>query len=241
MYLPSKKIKYIIFVVVIAFLVFTAFRKTFQTLALSLSESFFTLSKSSCQEKIESLNKKNLSYRLELKKNKNLSKENEILRQALNFKNKNNLGLVGAEIIAFSPSSWNQYIFLNSGSGQGIKKNMLVVDKSGNLIGKVKETYQNRCKVILVKNPDFQMPVSIDNQLLGLLQGTLSGVEILYIEKSNEINISEPVYAAFSPFASAVKIGKISRIEKNKNNLFYEIQVDIFAKDKLPQVVFILK
>ncbi|MCF7870840.1 MAG: rod shape-determining protein MreC [Candidatus Omnitrophica bacterium] len=226
---------------VIALLAFTAFRRTFQTLILSLSKSFFTLSKTSYQEKIESLNKKNLSYRLELKKNKKISEENKILREALNFKNKNNLSLVGAEIIAFSPSSWNQYIFLNSGSGQGIKKNMLVVDKDGNLIGKVKKTYQNRCKVILVKNPDFQMPVSVNNQLLGLLQGTLSGVEILYIEKSNEINIAEPVYAAFSPFASAVKIGQISKIERSKNNLFYEIQVDIFAKDKLPQVVFILK
>ncbi|MCF7873580.1 MAG: rod shape-determining protein MreC [Candidatus Omnitrophica bacterium] len=208
---------------------------------LSLSESFSSLSKSSYQNKLDQLRKKNLKYQLKLKQFKNLSEENKLLREALNFKNKDDLGLIGAEIIAFAPSSWHKYIFLNLGKNKKVKKNMLVVDKDGNLIGKIEEVYPQRCKVILIKNPDFQTPVSINNRVLGLLQGTLSGVEVLYIEKSNQINISEPIYAAFSPFNSVVKVGEISKIKTNKSDLFYEVQVDTSAKDKLPQVVFILK
>ncbi|MCF7870321.1 MAG: rod shape-determining protein MreC [Candidatus Omnitrophica bacterium] len=239
MYLPSKKIKYIALIIVIALLAFNVFRKPFQVIILSLSESFFTLSESSYQNKLNQLRKKNLQYQLKLGQFNSLVKENKTLRQALNFKKQGGVGLVGGEVIAFSPSSWHKHIFLNLGKNKEIKKNMLVVDESGNLIGKVEEVYLNRCKVILIKNPDFQTPVSIGNRTLGLLQGTLSGIEILYVEKSEQINTSEPVYTSSSN--SAVKVGKISQIKKNKNSLFYEIEVDIFVKDKLPQVVFILK
>ncbi|MFO8052960.1 MAG: rod shape-determining protein MreC [Candidatus Omnitrophota bacterium] len=220
---------------------FNVFRGSFQTLVLSLSESFFTLSESSYQNKINRLRKENLENQLKLEQFRNLAEENKTLRQALNFKKKSSVSLIGAEIIAFSPSSWHKYIFLNVGKNKDIKKNMLVVDKAGKLIGKVEKAYPHRCKVISIKNSDFQTPVSIDDRILGLLQGTLSGVEILYVEKSEQITKSEPVYAAFSPFNSAVKIGEISQIKKNKNSLFYEIKVDTFVKDKLPQVVFILK
>ncbi|MCF7895291.1 MAG: rod shape-determining protein MreC [Candidatus Omnitrophica bacterium] len=218
---------------------FNVFRKPFQVIILSLSESFFTLSESSYQNKLNQLRKKNLQYQLKLGQFNSLVKENKTLRQALNFKKQGGVGLVGGEVIAFSPSSWHKHIFLNLGKNKEIKKNMLVVDESGNLIGKVEEVYPNRSKVILIKNPDFQTPVSIGNRTLGLLQGTLSGIEILYVEKSEQINTSEPVYTSSSN--SAVKVGKISQIKKNKNSLFYEIEVDIFVKDKLPQVVFILK
>jgi rod shape-determining protein MreC len=241
LYLPSKKIKYIALVIVIAILAFNVFRKPTQAIILSLSESFHSLSESSYQNKLNQLRGKNLQYQLKLGQFKNLAKENKTLRQALNFKKQGGVGLAGAEVIAFSPSSWHKHIFLNLGKNKEIKKNMLVVDEAGNLIGKVEEVYLNRCKVVLIKNPDFQTPVSIDNRVLGLLQGTLSGVEILYVEKSEQISGSEPVYAAFSPFNSAVKVGKIYQIKKNKNSLFYEIKVDTFVKDKLPQVVFILK
>ncbi|MCF7916926.1 MAG: rod shape-determining protein MreC [Candidatus Omnitrophica bacterium] len=241
MYLPSKKIRTIVFAIAIALLVFNSFKDTFQSIAISLSSSFFSLSRSTYQTKIDQLQKQNLNCQLKLDQYKNLAKENQALREALDFKNKENLNLVGAEIIAFSPSSWQQYIFLNSGQDKKIKKGMVVIDKNGNLIGKIKEVYKKRSKVILIKNPDFQIPVVLGDQALGLLQGTLSGVEILYVEKSNKLNLSELVYTAASPVASSVRIGKISSIKKSKNSLFYEIQVDIFAKDKLPQVVFILK
>jgi rod shape-determining protein MreC len=241
LYLPSKKFKHIAFIIAIALLAFNVFRKPTQAIILSLAESFFTLSESSYQNKLNQLREKNLQYQLKLDQFKNLEKENKTLRQALNFKKQGDIGLVGGEVIAFSPSSWHKHIFLDLGQNKKIKKDMLVVDESGNLIGKVEEVYPNRCKVILIKNPDFQTPVAIGNRILGLLQGTLAGVEILYVEKSEQINTSELVYAALSPFNSAVKVGKVSQIKKNKNSLFHEIKVDIFVKDKLPKVVFILK
>lgn len=222
-------------------IVFNVFRDTFRAIAISLSDSFFTSSRPAYPNKINQLQEKNLNCQLKLEQYQDLAKENQILREALDFKNKDNLNLTGAEIVAFSPSSWQQYIYLNSGKDKQIKKGMLVIDKDGNLIGKIKEVYENRSKVVLIKNPDFQIPVSIGQETLGLLQGTLSGVEILYVEKSNKIDSLKPVYAAISSSASYIKIGEISKIKKSKNSLFYEIQVDIFAKDKLPQVVFILR
>ncbi len=222
-------------------LVLNIFRNTFRTIAISVASSFFNLSDSSRKTEIKQLEKKNLNYRLKLAQYQNLAKENKVLREALNFKNKDNLNLIGAEITAFSPSSWQQYVFLNSGQDKNIKEGMLVIDKNGNLIGKIKEVYKNRSKMILIKNSDFQTPVSINGQTLGLLQGTLSGVEILYVEKSHQIEVAEPVYAAITPAASYIKIGKISKIKKNEDDLFYEINVELFSTKKLPQIVFILK
>lgn len=241
MYLPSKKIRHILFAIIIALLVLNIFRNIARTIAISVASSFFNLSDSSRKTEIKQLEKKNLNYRLKLAQYQNLAKENKVLREALNFKNKDNLNLIGAEITAFSPSSWQQYVFLNSGQDKNIKEGMLVIDKNGNLIGKIKEVYKNRSKMILIKNSDFQTPVSINGQTLGMLQGTLSGVEILYVEKSHQIEVAEPVYAAITPVASYIKIGKISKIKKNEDDLFYEINVDLFATRKLPQIVFILK
>ncbi len=241
MYLTSRKVKTILLIVAGALVVLIAFGGVFQAVTLYLSKGVINFSKTSFQDKIAQLNQEKLLYQLRLTQLKNLSEENRTLREALNFKKREELSLVGAEIIAFSPSSWHKYVFLNAGEKNNVAQGMLVVDKNGYLMGKVTEVYRDRCKVILIKNPDFQTPVLINNKVSGLLQGSLSGIEVLYIEEGEKIDIGDLVYTTLSPFDSSVKVGKVSRVRKIEDSLFYQVRVDTSSEDRLSRVAFIVK
>jgi len=241
LYLTSNKAKKIVFTTVGALIALAAFRGAFQAVIISISENLTVFSKLSLQDELEQLRQEKLLYQLKFNQLRNLKEENQELREALNFKKQGDISLVGAEIIAFSPSSWHRYVFVNVGEKEKINEGMLVVDKNGHLIGKVTEVYPKRSKIVLLNNPDFQTPASINNKVSGLLQGSLSKIEILYIEEGDKINVGDLVYAATNPFDSSIKAGKVSRIRKSEDSLFYEISVETFSKEALPPIVFIVK
>lgn len=241
MYLTSKTFKNIVFAVVGTLVVLIAYGGVLQSLLLSFSEGFMRLSRPSLQKEEERLNRQILTYQMKLGRLENLITENEILRKALAFKERAGIELIGAEVIAFSPSSWHRYIFIGAGKNDGVVKDMLVVDQEGYLVGKVAWAEKSRAQVILLTNPDFQTPVLVNNKIAGLLQGNLSGTEILYIEKKEDIKPGDLVHAALSSFEPAIKAGKITRVRKGEDELFSEVGVDVFFKKQLPRIVFVVK
>lgn len=221
--------------------VLAAFQGVFQAVSITLSRGLRYFSKISFQNEIHRLEKEKLKYQLKLKQLEGLSQENKTLRRALNLPEKKDLILIGTEIIAFSPSSWHRHIFVDAGKKRNVKESMLVIDENGYLLGKTIQVEQNHSKVILLRNPDFQTPVIVGKGVPGMLRGSLAGPEILYIEEEEKISVGDPVYAPFSSFDSFVKVGEITKIQKTRDSLFCSVDVKIFARDKLPQIVFIVK
>lgn len=241
MYLTSKKVKIIFVAVAGALIAFIAFGDIFQNVTLVLVEGFSNFSPTTHQKENKYLSEAKLACKLELTQYQDLLKENKLLRQMLDFKERSGLDLIVSKVIAFSPSSWQRYAFIDVGKDREVEPGMIVLDKNGNLVGKIDQIYKNRSKVILMNNPDFQIPARIGKDIFGLLQGNISGLEVLYVEKDDLVDTGDLVYTATSIFDTSVEVGRVSLIRKREANLFYEIQVEPFSKDKHSRVVFVLK
>jgi rod shape-determining protein MreC len=80
---------------------------------------------------------------------RNYKRENEWLREALDFKNEREHDLLVAEVIGRSPSNWESTIILNKGMAHGVEKGMAVVTNDG-VVGTVINVSRYSCTVLLI-------------------------------------------------------------------------------------------
>lgn len=83
---------------------------------------------------------------------RNYKRENEWLREALDFKNERGHDLLVAEVIGRSPSNWESTIILNKGEAHGVEKGMAVVTNDG-VVGTVVSTSRFTSTVLLIIDP----------------------------------------------------------------------------------------
>lgn len=86
--------------------------------------------------------------------NQTLKQENEQLRQQLSLnKSLTSYSSISANVIARSPSTWQNQLIIGKGSNAGITKGAAVVSNQG-LIGRVMEVNRNNSKVELITTQD---------------------------------------------------------------------------------------
>jgi rod shape-determining protein MreC len=185
--------------------------------------------------------KKNLILTLKLRELIYLKKENDKLRAALDFKRQTNLNLIGAEIIAFDPSSYRRLAILNVGYNQGIAKGAYVIDEQGYLVGKIADVKANYSYLMLIDDSDFSSPVFIGNSALGMLKGTLNGVDIFYIEESDNIKIKDKVWLKVASISFPIYIGEVKRIRKDTNSLFLAVEISLYSREPILHKLFVIK
>jgi rod shape-determining protein MreC len=235
------KPKYIAAVFLFILLIFLPFKDTIQRIVTFFSHKPFFLSQSKYQRQISELKKKNLELELELKEFNQLKEENEKLRKAVSLEQQEAVTLLGAEIIAFIPSSWRRLALLNKGAAAGLSEGLFVIDEGGNLLGKIHDVKKNSSHLIFIDDPDFAVPVYISEKSFGLLKGNLIGAKILYIEDASDIKIGDTVWVKAVGLLSPVNIGEVKAIKKNVNDLFWDIDVELTIKDTFFDKVFIIK
>ena len=86
--------------------------------------------------------------------NQTLKQENKQLRQQLSInKSLTSYDNISANVIARSPSTWQNQLIIGKGSSDGIEKGAAVVSNQG-LIGRVMEVNKNNSKVELITTQD---------------------------------------------------------------------------------------
>ncbi|MCM8830843.1 MAG: rod shape-determining protein MreC [Candidatus Omnitrophica bacterium] len=190
---------------------------------------------------IEHLKKENLLLSTKLRQLEHLQLENEKLRKALSLKETYKINFIGAEIIGFDPSGWRKRIFLNVGSNRKIIPGMYVIDENGYLVGKVDTVKANYCRVLLIDDIEFSVPVFIEETAYGLLKGGLEGIKILYIEKDSQIKEADRVWIKLASSNFLIYIGKIKKIDKRDGELFLTVYVEPFSKNYFLHKFFIVQ
>lgn len=226
MYLLSRpKFKYLI-VFIGALLFFTPLKNIFRNILIASSRAL-TLTPQKCRAEIETLNAEKVSLLLALEESAGLKAENTSLKKALGFKQKKGFRLTAAEIIACSPSSWSRSVVVNAGTASGIKKGLFAVDETGSLIGRVTEADRDFSRLVFINDPGFNLPVFIGDGVAGLLKGSLNGAKILYIENNQELKPGDRVWLKTAELPASIDIGKIKSVTKNKNSLFWNVDVKL--------------
>ena len=241
MYLPSKtKLKILVTYLLVIFLLFLPFKSVIRNLF-----SFFfhqlTVTPQKISQENEKLRKENISLQIKVRESQQLKKENEDLKEALNFKSDKEFDLIGVSVLSFSASSWRRYLLINGGEDIGLEKDLLAVDKNGKLVGKITEVKKAFSHLLLVNDPNFNLLVFVGELSSGLLKGNLTGAKILYIEEDESIKKGDRVWVRTGSSTSAIEVGKVKTIRKGTNQLFCDITVELAVHGSFFDKVFILK
>lgn len=151
-----------------------------------------------------------------------------------------------ASVIGIDPGQIHKSIRLNKGTADGVRKDMVVLDRKGCLVGRIVEPVSSKeSRVQLISDEDSGVGVLTERfRVVGILQGDAEGkCRLKYIVKTNrEVMVDEEVLTSGLDgiYPSGIPVGRIVSIAEN-TELFKEIVVaPYFDLSDLDQVaVFI--
>lgn len=142
---------------------------------------------------------------------------------------------IPAEIINNTVSNINNYITLDKGSIDGVKKGMGVISENG-VVGIIKETSKNFSSVMSILNSKSRISVELkkNNHLASLVwegknyrKGTVNEIPV-HVQLFKGDTIVTSGYS--SKFPKQIPVGVISKIKTNENQNFHEIEI-LFIED----------
>jgi|GEM_PF-3328997 len=173
-----------------------------------------------------------------------LKDENDSLRKMLDIEKKHPLDLMVAFVLWKDPSGWRRIVVVNKGKKDGATKDMLAVDESGFLIGKIIETTDNVAYVMLLSDPSFKIIAKVkDKPVEGVFRGTLSGGGSLsYVAEEGGIAEKDQLAVSESSmYPSGFLIGQVEKITKGRDFFNPKIEVRLAAHLSALKYIFIVK
>lgn len=112
----------------------------------------------SMAEELEALRQENAQLREKAREGEAASRENERLRDLLDFQQKHSrLDKEPATVTARGSSNWSSTLTVSKGSAAGVEPGDCVIDQYGNLVGVVSEVGLNWSNLITVVDVDLEM------------------------------------------------------------------------------------
>lgn len=173
-------------------------------------------------------------------------RENEWLREALEFKDEVEHTLVASEVIGRSPSNWLSSLTINKGSNDGIQPGMPVVSGKG-VVGTVENVTNRTAHVILAIDPQSAIGgliqstgdlilVEGDPSFSGLLRGRPLSTDI-WPEEGDVIVTS----GLSQTFPKGLPIGEIVEVFARQYDLTASVQIRPFVDFARLEYVFVVK
>jgi rod shape-determining protein MreC len=169
-----------------------------------------------------------------------LSQENRLLRNALeHYRNEKEIeaflgemhsNILHARVIGIDASNYFKSVTINRGSLDRIEKNMVVLDKFGNLVGRVIGPIAlKEARVQLITDNDCGVSVFTEkDKVLGILSGDGKGsCELEHVVSTDEnVSVGENLYTTGydSIFPPGINVGRITSITPT-SDLFKKITV----------------
>lgn len=174
-----------------------------------------------------------------------LISENERLRDALAFKQKNRYGfkLLAAQVIGRSPSPWFSILEIDQGSRAGVKKDMPVIVKEG-LVGRIIEVSEFSSKVMLLKDAESSVAAAdARSRDFGVVEGR-GGDKLFmkYVSAGGDVKLGDKIVTSkiSSIFPSGIPIGTVIQATKREHDLFYHIEIEPAVTFSKIEEVFIV-
>ncbi|MEO7617316.1 MAG: rod shape-determining protein MreC [Candidatus Saccharibacteria bacterium] len=189
------------------------------------------------------LEQENASLRQRLAADADTRRDNDILRRQLGFAVAGGTKQVGAEVIAFQPDSYRQFITINRGLNDGLTKGMAVTS-DGILVGLVSEVSATSAKVALVTDPEFRLAVRDDETgAEGILSGQLgSGLIMDQISQTDSVKTGDSLTSAGlgGSVPRGLYIGQIQSVNTRQNAVFQSAQVITTLRANHLRFVFVV-
>lgn len=148
---------------------------------------------------------------------------------------------IAAQVIARDPSHWTQFIVINKGTRDGVRKNTVLINADG-LVGKVVVAGARSARAILLTDPEAR--ASAMNQRtrdVGLIEGTGSlMLKMTYLDRQSNIQVGDMIITSGlgGIYPKGIPIGKVELVGNEKNNLSLYASIKPFVSfAKLEEVL----
>lgn len=151
-----------------------------------------------------------------------LSKENQRLRQLLEFKKEIPSKTVAARVIGRDLVPWRKTVLIDKGSVHGIKKRMAVVNAQG-LVGRIVEVAPFSARAILLLDPESRVSALFqESRDLGIAEGDGSSLlRLTHIERDSTVKVGDRVLSSGlgGVYPKGVPIGQVEMVASEKESL----------------------
>lgn len=216
----------------------------------NIKDYFITLfSIDEVNQEIKELRQQNSTLERQILFLENINRENKRLRELLEFKEKVDYQMQGAEVIANSPSIWEKTITINRGSRDGLENRMPVVSYQGYLVGRVENTGSNSAQVRLITDQDFVVGGIIartESREIGLVSGSGRSDQPNIMDniawdaniKTGDVVLSSGLS---NNFPAGLKIGEVRKVETDNYGLSQKAEINLFISEITLEEVMVIK
>lgn len=216
----------------------------------SIRDFFITLfSIDEVNQELKTLRQKNSVLERQILFLENINRENKRLRELLDFKEKVDYEMIGAEVIANSPSIWEKTITINRGSRNGLEPRMPVISYQGYLVGRVENVGSNSAQIRLITDHNFVVGGIIartDSREIGLVKGSgrddkpniMDSIAWDADLETGDVVLTSGLSNNFPP---GLKIGKVAEVETDNYGLSQKADIDLFMHQITLEEVMIIK
>ncbi len=149
--------------------------------------------------------------------------QNDALRKQLNFTGDKNQQLIPAQVVAYQPDNYRQFLVINRGSADGLKEGMAVVSE-GFLVGKITEVNLKSAKVFLLIDPTFRVNgIDQETRASGTVRGQIgTGLVMDKIAQNETIKSGDTVITSGlgGDVPRGLVIGRVESVLARDNAVF---------------------
>jgi rod shape-determining protein MreC len=195
----------------------------------------------------EALRRQNQELRLQAMQAAETARENDRLRELVNWQKQKQWKLKLARVLSRDPANWWRTIQIDLGSRDGLRENLPVLTPDG-LVGRVIEVSLLRSKVVLIGDANCKVPALIENETRdkGVIVGSgpLDGsfVSLSYLANSANVKPGQKVVTSdlSEIYPKGIPIGIVADAHPVESGLYLEADVKLSAKLSSLEEVWVL-
>lgn len=191
----------------------------------------------------DALQRENADLRQRLAADSETRRDNDDLRRELGLQVAGAPVEVAAEVVAFEPNSYRQFVTINKGSRDGLRAGLAVLS-DGVMAGLLSDVGPSTAKVMLVSDPEFKLTAQDqDTAATGIVQGQLgAGLLMSEIGQTDTIHPGDTITTAGlgGKVPAGLLIGKIESVNTQTNAVFQSAQVATTLKTNRLRFVMVV-
>jgi len=162
--------------------------------------------------------------------NLTLKEENKELKEKVNYFNNIKYKYISTNVISKNTDSVNQYLIINAGKKNGLKKNQPVVVLNGILAGVIEKVYENTAMVKLLNDNNIKIAATITNKdrSIGVIEGGYGlSVRMKSIPRNEVIMVGDRVITSGleKEVPKGLLIGEVEVVENEAYKRFQQAVV----------------
>jgi rod shape-determining protein MreC len=147
----------------------------------------------------------------------------ERLKQLLQFREKNSLSMIGAEVIGQDPSSWFKSVTIDKGERDGVKKGMAVISAAG-VIGQILKTAPHYATVLLITDYNSAIDSTVQRtRAKAIVEGKGENrCQLKYLLRTEAVAVGDAVVTSglAGNFPKGLMVGEIKKVDKKGHGVF---------------------